>query len=73
MIDDGHTLVVFLPMDSSEDEVEEEQRGEDDDILIYGFMYSRTVPLDCDVHVTGDLQRRENTNRALHKAMKVLV
>lgn len=61
MIDHVHTLVVYLPVCCSEGEVKEEGSGEGDDIFVYGFTSSRTVPLESGVYITEYVKQRSNS------------
>lgn len=59
-MDNKHTMVEFIAMCCSGDEVEEKGSGESDDISVYRFMSSTNVPLKGGAYVPGNLERRKN-------------
>lgn len=73
LIDNIHTLVGVLPVCFSNEEVEEGANGEEEEISMYGFMSSTTVPVERGVYAIGDSKRRERRIRVLRKAMTVVV
>lgn len=73
MVDNEYTMVGFLPVCCSEDDVEEEEGGEGDDMSFNGIRSSTTVQMKGGVHVTADLKRREKWTGFLHEALKVVV
>lgn len=59
MIDKGHKLVRFSRMYCSKEEMKEEGGSESDDISVYRFTSSTTVPPERRVRTTEDLEGRK--------------
>lgn len=73
VMDNGHTLVVLLPFCCSQDVVKEEGNHEGNDISVYWFTSSNTLPLKRGVNFTGYLHRREKRIRVFHVDMRKVV
>lgn len=52
--------------------VEKEERVEGDDMFVYGFSTSMTVPVENEVGNTTESTGRESEREVLHEAIKVL-
>lgn len=58
LIGNDHTLVGFLQVYCTQEELEEEECAKDEDILEYGFTSSMKVPLESGIRDTADLVQR---------------
>lgn len=60
IVDYEHRLIGFLPGSCSEDKVETEGSGNDDDISVHNLLLLRPGLWKRCVHVTEDSERRDN-------------
>lgn len=69
----GDTLLGFLPVCSTQEPLKEKESTGDEEISVYIFISSLTVPLESSFRVTADSEEKERRMRVFYEAEKVVV